>query len=173
MYPHFVLTTSHALIGYLLYEKKSRKEKILAVIGSIVPDATLVFALPFLAITSFGRLMESLRLHQDIYVTEGDFLAGAILNSVWLWIAIIAIGKLFWKPLLPFGVGALVHVFADALTHQGSWAWNHLYPLNVSPMQGPFDFINPWFLLAEHIVWICIFAPRIWRYLHTKRAEPV
>jgi hypothetical protein len=153
-------------MGYLIYEKRSQKKKILAVIGSIIPDASLIVAFPFLALTSFAELLNTLRLQEDVYINSGDFLIGVVLNSVWLWLALIAAGKFLWKPLLPIGVGAMVHVFADALTHQGSWAWNHFYPLNITPLQGPFDFMNPWFLLVEHVIWIVIFAPRIWRYFH-------
>jgi len=163
-----MLTTSHALMGYLIYEKKSKNERIYVVIGSVIPDITFFVAIPFLFIVSPQQLLDSFLSHKDIYASNADFIIGSILNSAWLWIAIIGLGKFLWKPLLPFGIGAIVHAFADALTHQGSWAWNHLYPLKIAPVQGLFDFMNPWFLLVEHTIWLIIFAPRIWRHFQKK-----
>ncbi len=164
-----MLTTSHAIVGYLIYEKKSKKERIYAIVGSVIPDATFFLTIPFLLITAPEQLLNSFLAHEDIYASNVDFLIGSILNSIWLWGAVIIIGKLLYKSLLPIGIGAIAHIIADALTHQGGWAWNHLYPLNIAPIQGVFDFMSPWFLLVEHIVWIIIFTPRIWHFFRKRR----
>ena len=49
----------------------------------------------------------------------------------------------------PFAVGMLSHGVVDLLTHRGS-AYNHLFPLPLSPMRGPFNYTDPVFTAIEH-----------------------
>lgn len=162
-----MLTTSHIAIGYLLFKKQSATSRWLVVVGSILPDITFLLVVPWLFITNSDYLMQSIATHTDIYVTNIDFFIGQLLNSAWLWLTLIFLGKK-WPWLLPFSVGGLVHILVDLLTHQGNWAWNHLYPLKVMPFQGIIDASNPWFFVPVHIIWLIVFSPSVYLFFRKK-----
>lgn len=163
-----MLTTSHACIGYLLFEKKSRQERWLAVLGSVIPDAVFFVVLPWLLVFNFSEVQTSIQNHTDIYASSVDFHIGQVLNSIWLWIFIIILSKK-WSWLFPIGVAGLVHIIVDALTHKGSWGWNHFYPMPMEPLQGVLDFSQPQLFVPMHIIWIVIFGMKFYRYRQSQK----
>lgn len=160
-----MLTTSHVAIGYLLFEKKSKKERLWAVIGSLIPDCTFFLVVPVLLVIDRTQLLQAFSEHNDIYMNGVDLLIGETLNSVWLWLLIIIIGYYEHKPLMALGVGGFAHIIVDLLTHKGDWAWNHFFPLAIEPLQGVIDFTDLRFIFVVHTIWAFVFIPKLYKWL--------
>jgi hypothetical protein len=141
-------TYTHGAIGYLLYAKRSRQEKRLAVMGSMLPDVFL--ALGFVPhyvehVTQFPMVTELHRLlhHSDVHlITVG-------MHSFVLVGPCLALSYVFYRPALPFFVGMLAHGIVDFLTHR-QWAYNHFFPLPFAPIGAIVSYTDVGFTIVEH-----------------------
>ena len=134
-------TYTHGIIGYLLYSSASKRAKILAVIGGIVPDIILGVGYIFHYITGgiFDMLHELLHRGALHEVTKA-------MHSFVIVLPLLLLAYLFAKPYIPLFVGMLVHGLFDLLTHQRS-AYNHFYPLPLSPLSSPVAYTALWFII--------------------------
>jgi membrane-bound metal-dependent hydrolase YbcI (DUF457 family) len=141
-------TYTHGVIGYLLYAQRSRQEKRLAVVGSMLPDVLLALGfvphyvehvIPSAMVTELHRLLH----HSDVHlITVG-------MHSFVLVGPCLALSYVFYRPALPFFVGMLAHGIVDFLTHR-QWAYNHFFPLPFAPIRAIVSYTDVGFTIVEH-----------------------
>ena len=146
-------TYTHGVIGYLLYAKRPRQEKQLAVIGGILPDV-------FLALGFVAHFLERLT-PSALVVALHDLLHHSALHMVTISMhsfvlvgACLALSYLLYRPALPCFVGMLAHGIVDLLTHR-QWAYNHFFPFPVAPIEGIVSYTGVRFTLMEHALLLC------------------
>lgn len=168
-----MLTTSHGIIGYLLYQNKGKKEWKLAIAGAVISDISFFMSSTYLAFLGFisSNSAEYETLHQQVHNSWFDLMFTPIFHSVWLWIFLIVLAFTFKKKWLAFGGGGMSHVITDFLTHQGRWTWNHLFPLDFEPIEGIFNYTDTEFFMVIHGIWVIIFLPRIYKFVKKKYAK--
>ena len=120
---------------------------------------TLVDGVP-IADVSFGAIHHL--LHASWLDTSSYFL-----HSIWFWVSILIVGKIWWKLLVPLGIGGMAHVLLDFFTHTEQ-AFNYVYPLPPLPMSGIVDYRDPWFFLTIHLFFAAIFLPPLIRWFRLK-----
>ena len=160
-------TYTHWVSGDLLYAKRSRQEKWLAVVGGILPDVFLAigFVPHYVETLTQSALVEALHdlLHHSALYTVTISLHSFVLVGL-----LLALSYGLYKPALPFFVGMLAHGIADFLTHR-EWAYNHFFPIPLAPIRGIFSYTDAGFTLVEHAL-LLLFV--VWCILHAKRHEP-
>lgn len=141
-------TYTHGIIGYLLYAKRSRPERRLAMIGGILPDMLLALGyiphyLEDMTNAATVALLHHLFHHSDLHsVTVG-------MHSFMIVGPLLVLAYFVFKPALPFLVGMLAHGIVDLLTH-AQWAYNHFYPIRLEPISGIFSYTDMGFTIVEH-----------------------
>jgi uncharacterized membrane protein len=118
-------TYTHGVIGYLLYAKRSRQEKWLAVIGGILPDVFLALGFVAHALENFTHSAMAAELHTLLHHSMLHTVTVAMHSFVVVG-PLLALSAVLYKPALPFLVGMLAHGIVDFLTHQ-QWAYNRHY----------------------------------------------
>src|SRR5262249_7896977 len=105
-------TYTHGVIGYLLYAKRPRHERRLAVIGGIVPDVFL--ALGFVAhyLENFTHSAMAAELHTLLHHSALHSVTVAM-HSFVLVGPCLALSYVLYRPALPFVVGMLAHGIVD------------------------------------------------------------
>jgi hypothetical protein len=141
-------TYTHGVIGYLLYVKRSRQEKKLAVIGGILPDV-------FLALGFVPHYLEHVTqspLVAEIHTLLHHSTLHIVTVSMHSFVAVgpwIALSAMLYRPALPVFVGMLAHGIVDFLTHR-QWAYNHFFPLPFAPIAGIVTYTDVGFTIVEH-----------------------
>ena len=153
-----MMPTSHAMIGYLVAIKQTKRNKWLSVIGAVVPD--IPQALVWLVV-GLSSLLEKGPFvfdtyHERVHGALLGQMSASILHSLFFWLVLGIILFFVYKKVPFFVIGGLTHVVVDFLTHQGKFAWNHLYPINVPPMNGLIDYWTPWFIIPVHVLWVTL-----------------
>jgi len=139
-------TYTHGIIGYLLYVRSSRQQKLLAIIGAMIPDTFLVIGFIFDYLGN-SAIVES--MHHFFHRSFLHILTEAMHSFVFI-IPLLILAFLFHKKTIPFFVGMVSHAILDLLTHQ-RWVYNHFYPLPLEPLTAIFSYTSIWFTLVEHI----------------------
>jgi hypothetical protein len=160
-------TYTHGVIGYLLYASRSRQEKWLAIIGSILPDV-------FLALGFVPHRLE--RVTQSAVVAAlHNLLHHSVLHTVTVSLhsfvivgPLLALSYVFYRPVLPVFVGMLAHGIVDCLTHR-QWAYNHVFPLPLDPIRGIVSYTDRGFTVVEHAL-LLLFA--VWWMRQRRRGRP-
>jgi hypothetical protein len=153
-------TYSHGIIGYLLYFKGTHQQRLLVVIGAMVPDLLLAIGYPFHIINY--EFLHNLFHHSFLHtITE-------YMHSFLIVLPLFVIAWLLYKTALPFFVGMLSHGAIDLLTHQ-RWGYNHFLPIPLDPIMGLFSYTSLWFTIVEHIFVLTFVVWIIRRRLHHKR----
>jgi hypothetical protein len=142
-------TYTHGVIGYLLYAKRSRQERTLAIMGGMLPDVFLAigFVPHYLEhVAQFSMVTELHRLlhHSDLHLLTVS------MHSFVIVCPLLALTYVLYKPALPFFVGMLAHGMVDLLTHR-QWAYNHLFPMPMEPIEAIFSYTDVGFTIVEHI----------------------
>jgi membrane-bound metal-dependent hydrolase YbcI (DUF457 family) len=141
-------TYSHGVIGYLLYAKRSRQERRLAMLGGMVPDMLLVtgFIPHYIervtsssTVAGLHHLLHFSTLHTVTICMHSFVIVGLLL----------AVSSIVYKPALPFWVGMLAHGIVDLLTHE-QWAYNHFFPIPLAPIEAILSYTDIEFTIAEH-----------------------
>ena len=161
-----MFTTSHGIIGYLVYQKNSRKAQLCAVIGSMLPDLSMILSLAYLYVVriAFGDANYEM-VHAQQHALGWVNFTGNLLHAYLLYMILIGISYMRKMPLVrAFGVGGLLHAMIDFFTHQGDYTWNHFYPFDVAPIEGLLNYYTPTFFILIHALWALIFIPRLWLY---------
>lgn len=157
-------TYTHGVIGYLLYAQRSRQERKLAVMGSVLPDMLLVLGfIPHYVehVTPFSMVAELHRLlhHSDVHlITVG-------MHSFVLVGPCLALSYVLYRPALPFFVGMLAHGMVDFLTHR-QWAYNHFFPLPFEPIGAIVSYTDVGFTIVEHA---CLLLFGLWWMMQRKK----
>lgn len=163
-------TYTHGLVGYLFYLRGTRRQKVLAVAGGMVPDLVLGIGYvphilepvaPVPIVVEAHRLLHHGSLHG---VTEA-------MHSLVVVGALTAVALLLIRPAAPFLVGMLAHGALDLLTH-GRAAYNHLYPFAVDPVLSPISYTDRWFIVVEHMVLAAVLAWLIARWRSARPSGP-
>jgi len=167
-----MLTTSHWIIWYLLFRKKWKKIWKYSVIWALIPDMPMIFSILTIQITAFLSSNSNIS-HDTLHDGFIDKAISPITHSIFLWIIIFFVFLFIKNNLTKFKVLALwiwwlSHIIIDFLTHQGKWTWNHLYPLDIEPIAWLFYYLNPYFIIWVHLIWIIIFWPKIYKYFITR-----
>ena len=141
-------TYTHGVIGYLLYAKRSRQEKKLAVIGGILPDVFLAlgFVPHYLEHVTQSPLVAEIHTllhHSTLHIVTVSMHSFVVVGP---WIALSA---MLYRPALPVFVGMLAHGIVDFLTHR-QWAYNHFFPLPLGPIAGIVTYTDVGFTIVEH-----------------------
>ena len=109
-------TYTHGVIGYLLYTKRPRQEKRLAIIGSMLPDVFLAIGFiphylehltQFFMVTELHHLLHRSDLHLLTVSMHSFVIVGPLLVLTYF----------LYQPAVPFFVGMLAHGIVDLLTH--------------------------------------------------------
>ncbi len=141
-------TYTHGVIGYLLYAKRPRQEKRLAIIGGMLPDLFLAIGFiphyldhvtQFSMVTEFHRLLHYSDLHLLTVSMHSFVIVGPLL----------ALTYFLYKPAVPFFVGMLAHGIVDLLTHR-QWAYNHFFPIPMEPIEAIISYTDVGFTIVEH-----------------------
>lgn len=141
-------TYTHGVIGYLLYAKRSRQERRLAMMGGILPDGLLALGfiphyLEEMTNSAMVASLHNLFHHSDLHiVTVG-------LHSFMIVGPLLVLAYFVYKSALPFLVGMLAHSIVDLLTHV-QWAYNHFFPIRWEPISGMFSYTDVGFTIVEH-----------------------
>ncbi|MBL4694719.1 zinc dependent phospholipase C family protein [Candidatus Gracilibacteria bacterium] len=162
-----MLTSSHAFVAYLLCRKSEVKVWKYAVLGSVLPDVLMLFKYLYLfIITLSSGVLASDLIHEQIHQISFVQIYGLIFHSVFLWLFLAFLGIFYKRKFFyAFVIGGVSHVVTDFLTHRGQWAWNHLYPLDIAPIDGLVRFTDLAFMIPINILWLLIFVPKLWSYL--------
>jgi hypothetical protein len=141
-------TYTHGIIGYLLYAKRSRQERRLAMMGGILPDVLLAigFIPHYLEDMTNSAMVASLHHllhHSDLHIVTVGMHSFMIVGPL------LVLAYFVYKPALPFLVGMLAHGIVDLLTH-AQWAYNHFYPIRLEPISGLFSYTDMGFTIVEH-----------------------
>jgi len=141
-------TYTHGVIGYLLYAKRSRHEQRLAVIGGILPDVFL--ALGFVAhyLEHFTHSATAAEFHVLLHLSTLHTVT-VVMHSFVIVGPLLTLSAVLYKPVQPFFVGMLAHGIVDLLTHR-QWAYNHLFPIPLTPIRGIVSYTDVGFTVAEH-----------------------
>ena len=160
-------TYTHGVIGYLLYAKRPRHEQRLAVIGSLLPDVFLAlgFVPHYLEYVTQSPLVAD--IHTLLHHSELHTVTVA-LHSFVLVGPFLALSAMLYKPALPFFVGMLAHGIVDFLTHR-QWAYNHFFPIPLTPIAGLFSYTDVGFTVVEHVL-LLLFV--VWWVLKRQRVQP-
>jgi membrane-bound metal-dependent hydrolase YbcI (DUF457 family) len=139
-------TYTHGIIGYLLYLSSSKKQKILAIIGAMIPDIFLIigFIFHFAGESTVAKSLHNI-FHRSLLHTITE-----IMHS---FVIIIPLGMIAWilyKEYLPFFIGMFSHAILDLISHQ-EWAYNHFWPFPLEPLMGLFSYTSLWFTIIEHL----------------------
>ncbi|MCZ6874583.1 MAG: hypothetical protein O7G88_13820 [bacterium] len=141
-------TYSHGVIGYLLYAKRSRQERRLAMLGGMLPDMFLAigfiahyleYLTPSFMVAQWHHLLHFSTLHSVTVCMHSLVIVGPLL----------AVSSIIYKPALPFWVGMLAHGMVDLLTHE-QWAYNHFFPIPLAPIRAIISYTDIEFTIAEH-----------------------
>lgn len=167
-----MLTTSHGIIGYLLFKNKWKKIWIYSFIWAILPDIPMIFSFIYFYFSSL-ILSDKEISHENLHNGYIDQLLSPLMHSLFLWLFVLLViftlkNKLTKLKILAFWIGGVSHIIIDFLTHQGKWTWNHLYPFNINPIEWLFYYLNPYFIITVHIIWGGLFLPKIYKYLTYK-----
>ena len=142
-------TYTHGLIGYLLYVRGTRRQRVLAMTGGILPDMVLVIGyVPHLLEPTFPVPMV-----EDAHSLLHDGWLHALtqaMHSLVLVGALVVAALFFVREVLPLLVGMLAHGVVDLLTHQ-RFPYNHLYPFPADPFMSPIGYRDLGFTIAEHV----------------------
>jgi hypothetical protein len=161
-------TYTHGVIGYLLYAKRSRQEKQLAVIGGILPDVFLAlgFVPHYLEHVTQSPLVADIHtlLHHSALHTATVSMHSFVVIGL-----LLALSSVLYKPALPLFVGMLAHGMADFLTHRRQWAYNHFFPLPLAPIRGIVSYTDVGFTIVEHTL-LLLFT--IWWLLKRRKGHP-
>ena len=141
-------TYTHGAIGYLLYARRPRAERWLAAVGAVLPDVILAIGFVFHVAQSWTRVSLVADLHTLFHHSPLHTVTIA-LHSFVLVVPLLGLSYVFYRRATPLAVGMLSHVVVDLLTHRGS-AYNHLFPLPLPPVRGPFNYTDPVFTVIEH-----------------------
>jgi uncharacterized membrane protein len=157
-------TYTHGVIGYLLYAKRSRQERHLAVMGSMLPDVLLVigFVPHYMEhVTQSSMVAELHRLlhHSDVHLITVGMHSFVIVSPC------LALASSLYKPAVPFFVGMLAHGIVDFLTHR-QWAYNHFFPLPLAPIGATVSYTDVGFTIVEHAL-LLLFG--IWWMMQRKK----
>ncbi len=157
-------TYTQGVIGYLCYAKRSRQEQRLAILGGILPDVLLAmgFVPHYLAhvtqlslVTALHRLLH----HSDLHLLTVSMHSFVIVGPL------LALTSVLYKPAVPFFVGMLVHGMVDLLTHR-HWAYNHLFPIAMEPIEELCSYTDVGFTIVEH-AFLLLFA--VWWIMKRKQ----
>jgi uncharacterized membrane protein len=148
-------TYTHGVIGYLLYAKRPHHEQRLAILGGIVPDVfvALGFVAHYGAIVTQSPRVEALHrlFHHSVLHTVTVAMHSFVIVGPCL-----ALSAVLYPPALPFFVAMLAHGIVDLLTHR-QWAYNHLFPLPLAPVEGVFSYTDVGFTVVEHaLLLLCV-----------------
>ena len=143
-------TYTHGVIGYLLYAKRSRSEQRLAILGGILPNVFLALgfvahALENLTHTAMAAALHALLHHSVLHTVTVSLHSFMIVGPC------LALSAMLYRPALPFFVGMLAHGIVDLLTHR-QWAYNHLFPIPITPIGGVVSYTDVGFTLVEHVL---------------------
>jgi hypothetical protein len=160
-------TYTHGMIGYLLYAKRSRQERHLAIMGSLLPDMLLAIGyVPHYLehVIHWSTVVELHRLlhHSDMHLITVGMHSFGIVGSLF------ALSYVLYRPALPFFVGMLAHGIVDLLTHR-QWAYNHFFPLPFAPIEGLFSYTDMGFTVVEHVL-LLLFM--VWWMLKRRKGYP-
>lgn len=161
-------TYTHGVIGYLLYAKRSRQERRLAMLGGMMPDVLLVigFIPHFLEPLTQSSLVT--QTHQLLHFSTLHTVTIGMHSFVMLG-PLLVLSYFFYKPALPFLVGMLAHAVVDLLTH-ARWAYNHFFPIPLEPLQAVVSYTAITFTLVEHAL-LLLFATW-WLAKRRNRTKP-
>jgi membrane-bound metal-dependent hydrolase YbcI (DUF457 family) len=145
-------TYTHGAIGYLLYARRPRGERRLAAAGAVLPDVILAVGFIFHVAQPWTRVSLVADLH-TLFHHSALHTVTIALHSFVLVVPLLGLAYVFYRRAMPLVVGMLSHGVVDLLTHRGS-AYNHLFPLPLPPVRGPFNYTDPVFTVIEHIALI-------------------
>lgn len=144
------------MIGYLLYAKRSRQEKKLAILGGILPDTFLLLGFiphyletvtPSHIVAELHHLLHHSALHSVTLSMHSFVVVGPLL----------ALSYGLYKPAVPCFVGMLAHGIVDLLTHV-KWAYNHFYPVPLEPFRGIVSYTDRGPTIVEHTLLLLAIA---------------
>jgi hypothetical protein len=160
-------TYTHGVIGYLLYAKRPRYEQRLAVVGGILPDVFLALGFVAHSLENLTHSAMAAELHALLHHSTLHTVTVSLHSFVIVGLCLVLSYGLY-KPAMPFFVGLLAHGIMDFLTHR-QWAYNHLFPLPVAPVQSIVSYTDTGFTLVEHTL-LLLFV--VWWMLKRQRMQP-
>jgi hypothetical protein len=101
-------TYTHGVIGYVLYAKRSRQEKKLAVIGGILPDVFLALGFVPHYLENFTQSAIVVGLHTLLHHSDVHLITVSLHSFVIVGPCLI-LSYVLYKPALPLFVGMLAH----------------------------------------------------------------
>ena len=168
-----MLTTSHWIIWYLLFKGKWKAIWKYSVIWAVLPDIPMLVSLTVFytyILISWDKEISHIVLHEQFI----GRLLSPVMHSIFLWLLILSFvlfvkNKLIKTKIIALWIWWMSHVGLDFLTHRWESKWNHLYPLDFQPVEGIFYYLNPYFIIFIHIIWLIIFWPKIYKYFKRLR----
>lgn len=153
-------TYTHGVVGYLLYLRGTGRERALAAVGGVLPDVVLALGFvphvlePRVTWPWVSGLHDALHFGWPHAVTE-------VMHSFLFVGALLVLGHLAVRALVPVAVGVLAHAAADLLTHR-MWAYNHFLPLPLEPIRSPISYTDTWFTVLEHTALVVFVVFVVW-----------
>lgn len=147
---------THGVIAYLLYARRSLRERRLAALGGVLPDAILALGFVPHALEPLIASPWLSQLHALLHFSALHLVTVAMHSLLLVGLA-LALAAAAYRPLLPCLVGMFAHGVADLLTHQ-RWAYNHFFPLPLAPFVAPVDYTTFGFTVAEHLFLLLVGA---------------
>jgi hypothetical protein len=141
-------TYTHGVLSYVLYAKRSRQEKTLAIMGGILPDVVLAIGFVPHYVEHVTQLSMVTALHRLLHHSDLHLLTVSMHSFVIVG-PLLALTYVLYTPALPFFVGMLAHGMVDLLTHR-QWAYNHLFPISMEPREAIFSYTDVGFTIVEH-----------------------
>ena len=157
-------TQTHLLLAaFALGKKATPRERHAILVGAVLPDLS-IFVMTLTGVLQ-GRSGED--LWTQMYWSEPWQTLSAVSNSVFLWVAVAALGfAIGWRWLGLLGAAALLHLAFDVPFHADD-AHRHLWPVSEARWHSPLsywdrDHYGLWVSLAEAAGGLAL-AAALWR----------
>lgn len=134
-------TQAHALLSYIAIKTSTSKEKWALVLGSILPDTSIVFM--YITYKFFYGLSDQ-KIWSEIYFTDHFF--QSLKNTLHSFPVLITLLLLAWifqkRPMKVFALSAFLHALLDFPLHVDD-GHMHFYPLSNWIYQSPVSYWDP------------------------------
>jgi membrane-bound metal-dependent hydrolase YbcI (DUF457 family) len=160
-------TYTHGVIGYLLYARRPRTERRLAVVGALMPDAIVGLGFVFHVAEPWTSLAIVADLHALLHLSWLHTVTVALHSFVIIG-PLLLLSWLFRRGATPLFVGMMSHAVVDLLTHR-TWAYNHVWPIPLTPVRSLVSYTDIWFTILEHALLLLVV---LWWYVARRGARP-